>query len=334
MTDDRLRRALEAAEGPLAPDPQFAAALRDELRQELGFIPAVGVRRYPLRGGTGAAGTRRSSLRVLLVAAVITAGALATAAVAGSLLNRSIHQNASLLDQVEATGRIRIAIRPDHPQFKVPGQTAAGFDADVARALADHLGVRGDIVLIDAPAILSGQEDERWDIALPSVASWQIDTSRFFLSQPYYRWVHRLVVAETSTVASAADLANAPVCAVAGDDGEAWLRGRYAGAAGSAVTTQVVSRASDEDCFAALASGQVMAAVTARLSDADLQVRSGIRVIDGPDPEPRAVVVRRVEYGAEDMVSAIDAALGQMRNDATLTRLSQNRFGGADLSQP
>src|SRR5690349_9425503 len=39
MTDDRLRRWLESAEQPMSPDPEFAAALHDELRGELGFVP-------------------------------------------------------------------------------------------------------------------------------------------------------------------------------------------------------------------------------------------------------------------------------------------------------
>jgi ABC-type amino acid transport substrate-binding protein len=194
--------------------------------------------------------------------------------------------------------------------------------------------VRSEIVVIDATAIVSGRADEQWQVALPSVATWQIDASRFLVSSPYYRWPHRLVVADTSTAAVPADLADKSVCAVADDVSEAWLRGEYGGAAASPITAQVVIRNSDDECLSALSAGDVAAVVTARLSDADLRVRSGIRVIGGPDPEPRVVVVRRDSVGGPEVVSAIDGALGQMRSDGTLTRLSQNRFGGADLSAP
>jgi len=95
-----------------------------------------------------------------------------------------------------------------------------------------------------------------------------------------------------------------------------------------------VTKASDNECLAALSAGDVVAVLTSRLSDADLQVRSGIKVIGGPDPEPRAVIVLRSRAGGAEAISAIDAALTQLRADGTLTRLSQNRFGGFDLSAP
>ena len=77
--------------------------------------------------------------------------------------------------------------------------------------------------------------------------------------------------------------------------------------------------------------------VTARLSHADLQVRAGIRVIGGPGPEPRPAILRRPEGGAPDpgsLLRSVDAALSEMRADGTLTRFSQNRFGGADVTTP
>ena len=185
--------------------------------------------------------------------------------------------------------------------------------------------------------MLAGLADGGWDVALPSVADWTLDRSRFLVSAPYYWWPHRLVVAETSSAQGPADLAGHPVCAVAGDEGEAWLRGTYAGAVGPPVTTQVVMRTSDDQCLAALATGDVAALVTARLSDADLQVRSGIRVIGGPSAEARPVIIPRDPDGRADptdLLGAVDGALDRMRGDGTLARISQNRFGGADLTAP
>jgi cystine transport system substrate-binding protein len=334
MSEDRLHRWLEAADQPLAPDAQFAVELRDALRQELGHIPTGMVTPWSVRRARGRVHTRRQSLGLLFAAALLVSGAIAGAAVAGRFLNRSIDQPPTLMNEIHGTGRIRIAIRPDHPQFGVPGQPAAGFDADVARALGEHLGVRTELVFLDASSILSAPADAQWDVALPSVARWQVDTSRFLVGVPYYFWPHRLVVADTSTAIGVADLAGDRVCAVAGDAGESWLRGRYGGVAASPLPLRVITRARDEECLSALSAGDAVAVVTARLSDADLQVRSGIKVIGGPDPEPRAAIVLTTRKGAPEAVSALDAALGTMRADGTLTRLSENRFGGADLSVP
>jgi cystine transport system substrate-binding protein len=292
------------------------------------------VRNVPGHVGRTRIRARRGPGQVLLVAAVVVATALGFAAVAGSFLDRSNTRPPNLLSEIRQTGRVRLAVTPDHPQFTAPGQPAAGFDVDVARALADHLGVRGDIVILDAKAILTSQDDDLWDVALPSVAAWEFDDDQFLVSSAYYDWPRRLVVAESSTAARPADLAADPICAVAGDAGEGWLRGTYGGTTSPPITAQIVTKPSDAQCLAALAAGDVVGVVTAHLSDADLQVRSGIKVISGPEAEPRAMVIRRGAGEATDLLPAVDGALAAMRADGTITRLSQNRFGGADLTTP
>jgi len=87
----------------------------------------------------------------------------------------------------------------------------------------------------------------------------------------------------------------------------------------------------------ALSEGSAAGAVTARLSDADIAVRPGVRVLDpGPVPESRVAIVPRLQGGdgRSTLLEAIDAVFQSMHADGTLTRLSQNRFGGADLTQP
>ena len=68
MSDERLHRWLEAAEQPLAPSPTFAAALRDELRRELGHIPSTSAPVVAIDLG-GPRRARRDWWRLLLVAA-------------------------------------------------------------------------------------------------------------------------------------------------------------------------------------------------------------------------------------------------------------------------
>ncbi|HEX6868163.1 MAG TPA: transporter substrate-binding domain-containing protein [Candidatus Limnocylindrales bacterium] len=336
MTDDRLRRWLETAEEPLSPDPTFAAALRDELRHELGFLPRDHARRSSV--GLDRPGVRRppSPARLLLAAVLVVSGAVGFAALAGSLVDRSPQPRQGLLGEIHALGRLRVAVRPDHPQVSTLGQPAAGFDVDVAHALAERLQTRAEVVLLPAPAMLTATREQPWDVALPSVATWRVDGSRFLISSRYYAWPRQLVVLESSTATDRSDLLAAPVCAVVGDEGEAWLRDA-SGVASSPVTADVVVATDDQGCLDLLASGAVAALVTARLSEADLRTRVGLRTIGGPEPEPRAVIIPRANDGSADpteLLDAIDAAFIEMRRDGTLTRLSQNRFGGADLTTP
>ena len=341
MNDDRLRRWLEAADEPLRPDPEFAASLLEDLGRELGFGKNTVLRRATgvgLRPRSRTGRPRRRPFELLLVAALVVAASGGLIAAAGAIRDRLLAPpQTSLLAAIRQAGHIRIAIRPDHPQFTIGGQTATGFDADVASEIARRLGVAPDLIIQSAPTIVEPSADRGWDIALPSVPIWTIDATAFLTSTPYYHWPHLLVVRATSVATGIPDVAGGPICAVAGDAGEGWLRGTYGGAIAGPITGAIVTRPSDADCLAALSSGAVGAAITADLSAADVQVRADLRVIGGPAAEPRVVIVARQEgraAGPAALLQAIDDALAAMRADGTLTRLSQNRFGGADLTAP
>jgi ABC-type amino acid transport substrate-binding protein len=341
MNDDRLRRWLEAADQPRRPDPEFAASLLDDLRHELGFTERPRVRRLTdvvIRPRARTGRTRRRPLGLLLIAAVVVTASAGLVAAAGAIRDRLIAPPpTSLLAEIRQAGHIRIAIRPDHPQFTIGGQTATGFDADVSSEIARRLRVASDPVIEDETTMVAPGSGGAWDIALPSVPSWTIDAAAFLTSRPYYRWPHLLVVPSGSAATNVQDVAAGPICAVTGDAGESWLGGSYAGASPPPIVTTVITRATDADCLTALSSGAAVAAITAHLSPADLQVRSDVRVIGGPAPEPRAVIVSRLQgSGADpaDLLHAIDDALAAMRADGTLTRLSQSRFGGANLTTP
>lgn len=141
MNDDRLHRWLEGAEQPLDPSLAFAAALRDELRRELGHLPATDALAIAIDLKPARARRRPPLARLLLVAALLAILAAGLLMVAGAIIDRSPTRRSALFDRIERTGNVRIAIRPDHPQFPTSGQPAAGFDADVGRALADRLAL-------------------------------------------------------------------------------------------------------------------------------------------------------------------------------------------------
>ena len=341
MDDERILQRLDRVNDLGEPDPAFLAQLYDAVAEEVGFGEPRDVKTARVRGTTvvprrRGGGTRRWPL--VMVAALFITGTVGLLA-AGAFRPRPPERTppTSLLAEIRADGRVRIAIRPDQPQFTTGGQPATGFDADVAKELAKRLGVALELVIVDADTMLTRSEAGQWDVALPSVATWSIDGSRFLASDPYYSWPHFLVVSASSTATSASDVAQGPVCAVAGGAGDAWLRGSYGTSPGPAVTGSIVSARSDEECLSMVASGAARAVVTERLTSGDLQLLSGIRVIGGPAAEPRSAIVARpggADRDSSDLLRAIDDALAQMHADGTLTRLSESRFGGVDLTTP
>jgi len=322
-TDERIARWLDAEAIEVIPDRVLERTFERtrSLRQDRSRLIALRSR----RGG-----------RALLLLAAAVAASLGISIASGALRQPTPTPRGDVLDQIVDFGRIRIVVRPDQPQFTAGNGAPTGFDTDVATALGSRIGVRAEITFIDAATMLEGSST-RWDVALPSVPSWTVTSEQFSVSKPYYFWPHRLVVAAGSSATSLADVVAGPICVVSGDAGEQWLRGAYGSTPATPVTTSILTAASDEDCLARLSSGAAVAMVTAQLSDADLQIRSDTRVIGGPAPEPRAAVVPVLSADGRTttgLLSAINGAISAMRADGTLTGLSQNRFGGTDLSQP
>ncbi len=239
-----------------------------------------------------------------------------------------------LLTRVRDAGQLRVAVRPDFPQATT--DKLAGFDVDVAAALATRLGVRLEIVVVDAADMGASALNSHWDVAMPS--SSRLSTiAAFTPTEAYYAFPSFLVVQDGSVVQTPADLGGARVCIVRGSPGEAWVAGRVADAMVAPPSGAKADRVEAEDqmCLDDLANGDVDAAVTSALTAADIAVRPALRVLGQPVLlDPRTIVARTAGPDPTSLVQAVDDALRQMRADGTLVDLSRNRFGGQDLTIP
>ncbi len=338
-------------------DERFDAELTAFLTDEAAHVPGIpstaemtrrvgGPRRVPyvrqwIAGGLQVAGTVAAAL-VVLVAIIVLRGqpgpSVGTSPSPSPSVGLPTPLAGDLLAQVRQRGVLRFAIRPDFPQVAVPG--LAGFDIDVGKALATHLGMLDGPVRLAATDMLgTGSTGSDWDVALPSSLLSADQSARLTGSGAYYYWPIHLLVPAASTVAAATDLGGKHICVEAGSSAEAWLGGRLPAGAISVVAAPsspvIRTEAADRDCVAALTSGAVDAMVTSTFSDSDLAARPALRTVGGPlFIEPRTIVASREGPDPSALLSAIDDALGAMRSDGTLTDLSRNRFGGRDLSSP
>jgi ABC-type amino acid transport substrate-binding protein len=254
---------------------------------------------------------------------------------------------ADRLAQIQAAGVIRIAVRPTQPEYHVPGAKGT-FDEAVATELGKRLGITVELVHMSTADMLADTSGTAWDVALPSTASWVVPPA-FATSSPYYYWPHFLLATRGSQNPDTdAAIAAGPVCAVAGDLGEHWLRGTYGATASAPLTRQVVTRPTEPDCFALVKAGQAAAAVTANETYVELNCRfsgctngscSGapcpaelLQYREAP-PEPRPAIVPQTGPDSASLVGAVNAAFDAMRADHTLTGFVRAQFGnGRDVS--
>lgn len=330
MDDRRIEQALR--DGP--PDePGYVAGIAEHIAVE---AEPIQLDRTRTRRPTPAQ-RRAGGLGWLLPLAAVV-----TIAVAGLAIRFNEGPGATssptpdMLARIRAAGVVHIAVTNQTPQIPTSGGEFAGFDIDVARALARELSATSELQLVSPDSILQGTGD--WELALPSVVL-PSQLQGALAGAAYYEWPIWLVVESGASIVSAGDLDGARICAVEGSAGASWL----AGAAVRDLTVTpatplrptAVGAASDEACIAALADGTADAALTATLLDTDFAVR-GVRSIGaGPFMTNRHIVLIREAAGLGDPTSlqtAVDAAIHAIRASGELEELSRRAFGGADLT--
>lgn len=342
MDEERIVRALR--EGPPNEPVYIPGRVRDSVStRQLAASGGVSPRRMAWRQVRGSLQLAAAvAIAVAAIAVVLLVRPLSREEVAGSprpSASSGASPSADLLAQVRASGRIRIAIRPDSPQSSLRG-SLGGFDVDVADEIARRLDVAPDLIVTPVDDMLGAGRDPGWDLALPSEALFAPAAARFTATEPYYYWPVHIVVPSASAVERIGDLDGGRICAVLGSSGEAWLD-RMLGATRTVVPEeppidiQISRQSTDAACLDEVRSGAATAAVTARLSGADLTVQGDVRSLGGPALiEERSIVALTSGPDANELVDAIDTAVRAMRSDGTLTDLSRRRFGGADLSNP
>jgi ABC-type amino acid transport substrate-binding protein len=286
-------------------------------------------------GATSRAGTGRPGWALPLAAVV-------TFAVVGLAIQVNLPPGASpspryadLLARITAERVVRIAVSNEAPQIPTTGGASAGFDVDVARALAEQLGVRAEVQLVPPGTIVLGEGN--WELALPS-ALLPVSLDGAVAGPAYYNWPAWIVVESDSSVTSIDDLNRARICVVAGSPGAAWHARRPARDLAISllmpVNTTAVNRPNDEACLSALADGEADAAVTSTLLDSDFASRS-LRAVGVPFITHWRIVLIRDSADLGDptsLLAAVNAAIDDLHATGVLGDLSRRAFGGQDLT--
>jgi polar amino acid transport system substrate-binding protein len=100
-----------------------------------------------------------------------------------------------------------------------------GFEAEIAAAIAEKLGVRPQVVQTDWDSLVPGLERGNYDIAMNGIEITPERAKRVLLSRPYYAYTLQLVVRKGETrIRTIADLPGMKVGTLAGTTADALLR--------------------------------------------------------------------------------------------------------------
>jgi polar amino acid transport system substrate-binding protein len=246
------------------------------------------------------------------------------------------------LARILEAGVIRMSTDPAYPpQSELVDGVLVGFDIDVGTEIARRLGVDIAFETPDFAVVSAGGWSGRWDFSVGSMTITAPRQEVLDFTQPYYYTPAQLAAHADSGITTFDGLAGQAICMGEGTTYLDWMNGTLDfGTETPEVSppegATAVTRTTDRDCVQEWGLGRMD--FTGWLSSSttvDDAIADGLPVVKVGDPvfyEPLAVAFDNTVEDNDSLVAAVDAIVGEMHEDGTLSELSQKWFG-ADLTQ-
>lgn len=256
-------------------------------------------------------------------------GKLLAVALTGLLLSAAAHAD-DLLDQVKQRGTLQIALEGTFPPFnyKAPNGQLDGYDVDVAKAVAAKLGVKAEFVTTEWSGIIAGLQAKRYDVIVNQVAITPEREKVLDFSPPYTYSTAQLIQRKND------DRQFKSLDDLKGHKLGVSLGSNYNDMAKSVPGIDVKTYPGAPEYLRDLASGRIDAALNDRLmlaylaKTSNLPLRTGANV--GDQEDQMGIPFRK---GNPKFAKAIADAIDQLKQDGTLTKISEKWFG-IDVSKP
>jgi polar amino acid transport system substrate-binding protein len=247
-----------------------------------------------------------------------------------------------LLADILARGVVRVSTDPNYePQsFLDENGDFVGFDIDVAREIAERLGVEVEFVTPDWDVITAGNWGGQWDM---SVGSMTVTTARQevldFASPAYYYTPAQFAAADGSGIEALEDLNGQAVCVGLSTTYETWLNGNAADLglpeasfyAEPPTDISVVPLATDAECPQSIQAGrQEFQAFLSSNTVVQAAIDGGVTVHRVGSPvfsENLAVAFdKNSSLDNASAVQRVGEIIQEMHDDGTLRELSMKWF--------
>ena len=233
------------------------------------------------------------------------------------------------LESVKQAGVLRVATEGTYSPFSFhdPKTNAlTGYDVEVAKAVADKLGVKVEYVETPWDAIFAGLAADRYDVVVNQVTKNPERAGLYGLSSTY-TWSEG-VIATRADDASITSLKS-----LEGKKSAQSLTSNWAKVAKDA-GAQVESVEGFTQAITLLKQSRVDATVNDSLAILDYLKSTGdttVKIAAKTGDVSEQVVATRKD---SDLVAAIDKALADLEADGTLTKISQKYFSADVSKQP
>jgi polar amino acid transport system substrate-binding protein len=249
----------------------------------------------------------------------------------------AVAQDADYLQRIQDAGVIRMSTDPAYPpQSQLVGGEIVGFDIDVGREIATRLGVELALETPDWALITAGSWNNRWDFSVGSMTITSKRQEVLDFTQPYYFTPAQMAAHADAGVETLDDLAGKTICMGEATTYLEWMNGTLDFGTESPDTVPpegsvAVTRLTDRDCAQEWGMGRrdfdgwlTSSSTTARA------IADGLPIVAVGEPvfyEPLAAAFDNSIEDNDSLVAAVDAIIGEMHEDGTLSGFSMSWFG-------
>lgn len=233
------------------------------------------------------------------------------------------------LSQIRAKGKIVFAMEGQWSPWTYHDTNGdlIGYDTEVGKAIAGKLGVEAEFVEGEWDGLFTGLDTGRYDAIINGVEITEERSAKYDFSIPYAYVRTALCVADTNTEITGFEDLN-------GKKTSNSLGSTYADmAADLGATVENVDTLAET--ISMVTSGRVDATLNSEDSFADYlneHPDAPIKLVATTDEASKVAIPMRKVAESASLREAIDAALKELREDGTLTQLSEKYFG-TDISK-
>lgn len=250
------------------------------------------------------------------------------------------------LARICEAGVLVISTDPAYPpQSSLNADTGEyeGFDIDVAIEVATRLGVDYEFTDPTFDAVVAGNWSERWDVSVGSVTITEDRKTVLDFTQPYYFTPAQMATTEGTDITAIEDFSGTTICVAEATTYLDWIEGSLTLPEDAGEVTEppaditATTLPTDINCAEAWQAGRSeFQGWISSITTVDAAIEEGYPVTAVGDPiffEPLAVAFDKAVEDNDSLVEAVDQIIGEMHDDGTLTSLSEEWYGGIDLTK-
>jgi ABC-type amino acid transport substrate-binding protein len=270
-----------------------------------------------------------ASLAVALGACSLRSTTSSSPSAGGSRIERILgHAPTGLAAQILRDGQIAVADDGAYPpqSYKDKSGQLVGFDVDVAKKVAQLLGVQVKFVNPTWASVAAGLKNHLFDVSIGSMTPEADTQGGLDFAEPYYYTQGQLVVKRGAPLLTTVESLRGKTIGV----GVTTVYETFLQAAGGAV---IKAYDTDAAALAGLARGRLDGVMTSDVT-ANLAIASGKPLELSGQPlfyQPLCFAVRK---GEPDLLALLDYTVKRMRRDGSLSTTAKAWYQGFDPTLP